>query len=171
MLPQVWFALSSVLLVLSLKTGWDNDSQKVELHLFGPCYLTNNENIEIFSNVQYFIRESNDFFSFCFFIIINFFFQLGVFISVSCVVISVYLLVQKLPKEGVKLDLLTSRAQEARSAMVRLRASERASEERERAIERRERLWESLGWSLSDEEVPEKYERRHKFMFRLYLRP
>ena len=38
-----------------------SDKQKVELFLFGSTELTNSENIEIFSHVQHFIRESNHF--------------------------------------------------------------------------------------------------------------
>ena len=43
-----------------------SDQQKVELFLFGSSDMSNNENIEIFSHVQHFIRESKRFsFSFC----------------------------------------------------------------------------------------------------------
>ena len=38
-----------------------SNKQKVELFLFGSTELTNSENIEIFSHVQHFIRESNRF--------------------------------------------------------------------------------------------------------------
>ena len=38
-----------------------SDQQKVELFLFGSSDLTNNENVEIFSHVPHFIRESNHF--------------------------------------------------------------------------------------------------------------
>lgn len=38
-----------------------SNRQKVELFLFGSTELTNSENIEIFSHVQHFIRESNRF--------------------------------------------------------------------------------------------------------------
>ena len=43
-----------------------SDHQKVELFLFGSSDMSNNENVEIFSHVQHFIRESKRFsFSFC----------------------------------------------------------------------------------------------------------
>ena len=43
-----------------------SDQQKVEPFLFGSSDLSNSENVEIFSHVQYFISESNRFsISFC----------------------------------------------------------------------------------------------------------
>ena len=38
-----------------------SDQQKVEVFLFGSSDMSNNENVEIFSHVQHFIRESKRF--------------------------------------------------------------------------------------------------------------
>ena len=64
-------ALTSDLLTAAARIAFGqwfkySEKQKVELFLFGSSDLSNNENVEIFSHVQHFIRESKRFsFSFC----------------------------------------------------------------------------------------------------------